>query len=198
LGYAFPVSERAETLIVGGGVIGASIAWALARRGVSGIVVVDLDLAGVYASSELNAGGVRATWWQPVNIESCRTTLDFFRDHASDFGFRDRGYLWLYSDEELYARAREKSLIQNARGLGVEFLSSGEIAERFPALDRALEEIVGATFLPAIRFPMRHPGSISAMADTIFSRPRSGRGSHTDRAASSAADTCEAGRVSTP
>jgi len=55
------VAEHADVLIVGGGVIGTSIAWALANRGVSGIVVVDLDLAGVYASSELNAGGVRAT-----------------------------------------------------------------------------------------------------------------------------------------
>jgi glycine/D-amino acid oxidase-like deaminating enzyme len=56
------VAEHADVLIVGGGVIGTSIAWALANRGVSGIVVVDLDLAGVYASSELNAGGVRAIW----------------------------------------------------------------------------------------------------------------------------------------
>ena len=54
------MAERADVLIVGGGVIGTSIAWALANRGVTGIVVVDLDLAGVYASSELNAGGVRA------------------------------------------------------------------------------------------------------------------------------------------
>jgi glycine/D-amino acid oxidase-like deaminating enzyme len=160
LGYAFRVAERAEILIVGGGVIGASIAWALARRGVSGIVVVDLDLAGVYASSELNAGGVRATWWQSVNIESCRATLDFFRDHASEFGFRDRGYLWLYSDEALYARAREKSLMQNACGLGVELLSSDEISERFPVLDRALEEIVGATFSP--RDGLVNPNAVRA------------------------------------
>ena len=154
------MTERAEILIVGGGVIGASIAWALASRGVSGIVVVDLDLAGVYASSELNAGGVRATWWQPVNIDSCRATLDFFRDHASEFGFRDRGYLWLYSDEGLYARAREKSLMQNTRGLGVEFLSSGEINERFPVLDRALDEVVGATFSP--RDGLVNPNAVRA------------------------------------
>jgi len=41
------VAEHADVLIVGGGVIGTSIAWALASSGVSGIVVVDLDLAGV-------------------------------------------------------------------------------------------------------------------------------------------------------
>jgi len=97
--------SRVDVLILGGGIIGTSIAWALAARGVSGIRVVDLDLAGVYASSELNAGGARATWWQPVNIETCLATLDFFRDHAHEFGFRDRGYLWLYDDRALFERA---------------------------------------------------------------------------------------------
>jgi len=154
------VAERADVLIVGGGVIGTSIAWALADRGVTGIVVVDLDLAGVYASSELNAGGVRATWWQPVNIESCRSTLDFFCAHASAFGFRDRGYLWLYSDPGLYAQAIEKRRIQNDRGLGVELLSTPELAERFPILDRGLEEIVGATFSP--RDGLVNPNAVRA------------------------------------
>jgi glycine/D-amino acid oxidase-like deaminating enzyme len=154
------VAERADILIVGGGVIGTSIAWALASRGVSGIVVVDLDLAGVYASSELNAGGVRATWWQPVNIHSCRATLGFFRDHAADFGFRERGYLWLYSDPELYAQAIEKREFQNDCGLGVELLSTPELAERFPILDRGLEEIVGATFSP--RDGLVNPNAVRA------------------------------------
>ncbi len=154
------MAERADVLIVGGGVVGASIAWALASRGVTGIVVVDLDLAGVYASSELNAGGVRATWWQPVNIQSCRVTLDFFRDHAADFGFRDCGYLWLYSDSELYAQAIEKRRFQNDCGLGVELLSTTELPERFPVLDRGLEEIVGATFSP--RDGLVNPNAVRA------------------------------------
>ena len=96
LRYAVGVGDSAHVLIVGGGVIGTGLAWALAERGIDGVVVVDLDLAGVYASSELNAGGARATWWQPVNIDSCRVTLDFFREHAQEFGFRQAGYLWLF------------------------------------------------------------------------------------------------------
>jgi len=154
------VAERSDVLIVGGGVVGTSIAWALADRGVTGVVVVDLDLAGIYASSELNAGGVRATWWQPVNIQSCRGTLDFFRDHAADFGFRDRGYLWLYSDPRLYARAVEKREIQNENGLGVELLSKAELSGRFPILDRGLDEIVGATFSP--RDGLVNPNAVRA------------------------------------
>ena len=138
----------ADVLIAGGGIIGSSLAWALASRGITGIVVVDLDLAGVYASSELNAGGARATWWQRVNIETCRATLDFFREHAGDFGFDERGYLWLYDDADLHRRALEKRALQNEFGLDVEALSPEAVRERFPVIDRHCEELVGATYSP--------------------------------------------------
>ncbi len=140
--------ERADVLIAGGGIIGSAIAWALARRGVGGITVVDVDLAGIYAASELNAGGARATWWQPVNIATCHATLGFFREHAREFGFRPHGYLWLYDDRDLFARAREKSRLQNEFDLGVELLTPADLRERFPIVDRGLDELEGATFSP--------------------------------------------------
>ena len=142
------MSERAEVLIVGGGIIGTSVAHALAERGLRDVLVIDLDLAGIYAASELNAGGARATWWQPVNIETCRATLAFFREHAEEFGFRPAGYLWLYCDPDLYARARAVRALQNSYGLGVELLEPGEIGCRAPVLDRARDELVGATWSP--------------------------------------------------
>ena len=166
------MEERADVLIAGGGVIGTALAWALAERGVSGITVVDVDLAGLYASSELNAGGARATWWQPVNIESCLATLNFFRRHREEFAFRELGYLWLYDDRELYQRSLEMRLIQNERGLGVEALEAGEVGERFPILDRALDEIVGATEVEAaggrvVRVALQPGRSTSMLVERI-------------------------------
>lgn len=140
--------ERVNVLIAGGGVIGSALAYCLAKRGVRDIEVVDLDLSGVYASSELNAGGARATWWQPINIETCRMTLDFFRAHREDFAFHENGYLWLYDDPERYAVAREKRALQCEAGLGVELLEPEEVAARFPIIDRNLHELVGATWSP--------------------------------------------------
>ncbi len=154
------MAGRANVLIVGGGIVGTSIAWSLARRGVDDITVVDLDLAGVYASSELNAGGARATWWQPVNIESCRATLDFFALHGEEFGFRELGYLWLYDDRSLFERALEKRMLQNALGLGVEILEPGELSARFGLLDRNLDDLVGATFSP--RDGLVNPNAVRA------------------------------------
>jgi sarcosine oxidase subunit beta len=140
--------ERTQVLIAGGGIIGTSIACALVERGVRDVCVIDVDLAGRHASSELNAGGARATWWQEVNIASCRDTLAFFREHADELGFRPWGYLWLYDDRERFARALERRDLQTRLGVEIETLSRADVAGRFPLLDRNLHEIVGATFSP--------------------------------------------------
>ena len=142
------VDQRAQVLIAGGGIIGSAIAAALVERGVRDVCVVDLDLHGRYASSELNAGGVRATWWQEVNIAACRDTIAFFRQHAEEFSFRQHGYLWLYDRRELFETALERQRLQEQLGWGVEILAPDEIGRRFPHLDRAMDKIVGATFSP--------------------------------------------------
>ena len=166
------MSDRANVLIAGGGVVGTALAWALAARGVRDVVVVDLDLAGVYASSELNAGGARATWWQPVNIATCRLTLDFFREHADEFGFREAGYLWLYDDDALFAQARRHRDTQNREGLGVELLAPGDVLARFPIVDRHTDALVGATFSP--RDGLVNPNAVRA----FYRREAHGRGVH--------------------
>jgi len=151
---------RADVLILGGGIIGTSLAWALAERGVRGIRVVDRDLAGVYASSELNAGGARATWWQPVNIETCLATLEFFTAHADTFGFQQRGYLWLYDDDALFERALALRELQVRHGIEIEVLEAEQIPARAPWIDRGLDELVGATWSP--RDGLINPNAVRA------------------------------------
>ena len=140
------MSDRADVLIAGGGVIGCAIAWSLAERGVRDVCVVDLDLQGRYASSELNAGGARATWWQEVNIAACRDTIGLFREHAEEVSYRPCGYLWLYDDADLYRTAGERHRLQERLGLNVDLLDREEVRRRVPLLDRGMDEIVGATF----------------------------------------------------
>ena len=142
------MEERVDVLIAGGGVIGSSIAAALVERGVRDVCVVDLDLHGKYASSELNAGGVRATWWQEINIAACRDTIGYFERHRDEFSFRQPGYLWLYDRPDLFERALERRALQERLGLEIQTLDAAEVQRRFPLLDRAMDEIVGATFSP--------------------------------------------------
>jgi sarcosine oxidase subunit beta len=138
--------EAAETLIVGGGLAGSATAMHLAALGGRGIVVVDPDLAGARSSSELNAGGVRATWWQEVNVELCAATIDFIGRHREELSFREHGYLWLHGPER-FAEALAHLDMQNRFGREVEALTPREVARRWPFIDR-LDGVAGATFSP--------------------------------------------------
>ncbi len=138
--------DVARTLIVGAGLAGSAVAMHLAERGEDGVVVVDPDLAGVRSSSELNAGGVRATWWRPVNVELCAATIDELARLGDAVGFRGRGYLWLHGPgrwEEAVAHVD----LQNRHGREVELLDAAEVGRRWPFIDRRAD-IAGATFSP--------------------------------------------------
>ncbi len=118
---------------------------ALARRGLK-TLAVDIDLSGRLSSSEKNAGGVRATWWQPVNIRLCRASIEYYESIAREVGFRQKGYLWLY-DSATWPEALAHLDLQRAHGHPIETLASAEVARRVPEIDK-LDGIAGATFSP--------------------------------------------------
>ena len=128
---------------VGAGVVGSSIAMALAERGLK-TLAVDIDLSGRLSSSEKNAGGVRATWWQPVNIVLCRASIEYYQRIRSEVGFRQKGYLWLY-DQPTYQRALEHLPLQRELGHPIDALTPAEVSARVPELDK-LAGVAGATF----------------------------------------------------
>jgi sarcosine oxidase, subunit beta len=138
--------EAAGTLIVGAGLAGSATAMHLAALGDEGVVVVDPDLAGARSSSELNAGGVRATWWQPVNVELCAATIDFIALHREEFAFREHGYLWLHGPER-FSEALAHLEMQNGFGREVEALAPAEVSRCWPFIDQ-LDGVAGATFSP--------------------------------------------------
>lgn len=138
--------EEAGTVVVGAGVVGSAVAMHLAELGAPSVVVVDPDLAGERSSSELNAGGVRATWWQPVNIDLCARTIETFRTLGDAVGFRPHGYLWLYGPD-LWEGALRHVGVQNRYAREVEVLAPERVPVRWPVIDR-LEGVAGATFSP--------------------------------------------------
>ena len=133
-------------MLIGAGIVGSSVAMGLAERGVRA-AVVDVDLSGRLSSSEKNAGGVRATWWQPVNITLCRQSIRYYETIREEVGFRQKGYLWLY-DHETWPRACEHLDLQRALGHPIEALTPAEVNRRVPEIDR-LDGLAGATFSPA-------------------------------------------------
>jgi glycine/D-amino acid oxidase-like deaminating enzyme len=138
-------SQRYDVVLVGGGIIGSAAAMGLAQRGLKA-AVVDIDLSGRLSSSEKNAGGVRATWWQPVNVVLCRASIKYYEQIRDEVGFRQRGYLWLY-DSRMWPQAEEHLPLQRALGHPIYALDARGVHQRVPEIDR-LDGIAGATFSP--------------------------------------------------
>jgi sarcosine oxidase subunit beta len=135
---------KTDYLIIGAGLIGSAVAMGLARQGIDRVMVVDLDLTGEWSSSELNAGGVRATWSQKVNLLASKHSIEYFAAHANEVGYRDCGYLWLHRqgtwDQAL--KAREMHV---ANGWPVDVLDVPALKKKVPFIDKT-DDLAGAIF----------------------------------------------------
>ena len=110
-----------EVVILGAGVMGASTAWHLARRGVRQILLLDRGVAPGAGSTARATGGFRAQYATAINVRLSllsRTKLAAFRDETGvDPGYTPLGYLWLAGiKEELEALANARQ-VQHAAGL---------------------------------------------------------------------------------
>lgn len=141
------ISIKKDVVVVGAGLLGSSVALHLAGSSSRSISVVDLDLEGVFSSSELNAGGVRATWNNPVNAAISRISIDYYAKHAEEVGFRQRGYFWMFSKANWSKASGLLKANKNLQDLGVQYLSPTEVTQKFPFIDKT-EDMGGATFSP--------------------------------------------------
>ncbi|HEY8279640.1 MAG TPA: FAD-binding oxidoreductase [Bdellovibrionota bacterium] len=140
-------SLQFETLIVGAGLLGSSTAYHLALLGAKNIAVIDADLAGRLSSSELNAGGARATWDQSLNVQLSRDSIDFFRAHRELTGYRDCGYLWMYAPEKWQAAQERAKFLKDKHKIHVDVLDVPALQKKTPFIDKT-EGLAGATFSP--------------------------------------------------
>jgi sarcosine oxidase subunit beta len=153
---AGPLPASAEFVIVGGGVIGLSIAYYLAKRGVDGVVVVERGYLAEGASGR-NGGGVRQQWSTELNIRLMQESVELCRRFAVDIGvnvwFRQGGYLFLARNVEEIARLEKNIAIQNRCGVATRMLDPHQALAIVPELD--LTGIVGAAYNPTdgILFP---------------------------------------------
>ncbi len=151
-----PVPERAEIAIVGGGVMGLSIAYHLARRGLEDVVVLERGYLAEGASGR-NGGGVRQQWSTEINIRLMQESVELCRRFAVDLGvnvwFRQGGYLFLARSDKEVARLEKNIAIQNRCGVATRMLEPEQAKEIVPELD--LAGIVGASYNPTdgILFP---------------------------------------------
>lgn len=147
--HSADVPERADVVVIGGGVLGMSVAYHLVEAGVENVVLVERGRLGA-GSSAKPLGGIRGTFSDPNNIRLGRHSLAAYRDfestHGIDIGFNDVGYLFLCRTPAEVAACEASVDLQNSLGGNTRMVSPGEAQEINPLISpRAL---LGAQFSP--------------------------------------------------
>ena len=144
-----PQPSAAAVVIIGGGIMGASIAYHLAAAGVRGVVVVERAELGS-GSSAKPLGGVRATFSDPANVALGKRSLDAYKrfgEHFNaDIGLREVGYLFLCRSDSEVLDCEASVAVQNSFGANSRMISPAEAARLNPFLDP--DALLAASFSP--------------------------------------------------
>ncbi|HEV6952492.1 MAG TPA: FAD-binding oxidoreductase [Promicromonospora sp.] len=153
-----PLPAQAEVVVVGGGAIGASVAFHLAEDGADVLLLEADELAS--GSSGKPIGGVRAQFSDPANIDLGRRSLELYEDFAhrpgTDIGLEQPGYLFLLPEPADVALFEESVALQNERGVASRMLDADAVRRLNPYVDVA--RYAGAAY--AARDGFAHPKAV--------------------------------------
>jgi len=145
------MKTTADVVIVGGGCMGCSVAWHLAERGITNVVLLEREPQLATGSTGKNAGGVRHQFSHPANIELSKESIAMIARFEDIVGvpidFHQDGYLFLLSKKANVETFRKNVALQQKHGVDVRFVSNEEAQEIAPGLD--LTGVKGATYCPA-------------------------------------------------
>lgn len=134
--------------MIGGGIIGTSVAYHLARMGAGKIVLLERETLLGTGSTGRCAGGFRCQFSTEINIRlsliSVPMILGFQEEMDWPVDLHQDGYLFLLSKPEEVAAFRENVALQNRLGVPSKFLELEDIARVAPHV--CLDGILGGTY----------------------------------------------------
>jgi sarcosine oxidase subunit beta len=137
-----------DVAVVGGGIVGLSSAYYLAERGAS-VTLFERDSLGLQSTAR-SAGGIRAQFETPVNVdlslESKRIWNTFEDEFGVDIGYRKTGYLFLTRTVAGAETFRKSVEMQQSRGAASVYLDPTDAVSHCPGLQPACFD--GATYNP--------------------------------------------------
>ncbi len=141
--------ETADVVIIGGGIVGSSIAWHLTEAGCRNVLVLERESHQGKGSTGKSMGGVRAQFATPINIRMSLYSIPFYAEFEERLGhpsgYRPQGYLFLATRESHLAYLKTNYEQQVALGLkSVRLLSRDEIVSRLPGL--RTDDVLGGSF----------------------------------------------------
>jgi sarcosine oxidase, subunit beta len=142
--------RRAEVVVVGGGIVGASVLFHLAEAGVHDVVLLERDDLAC-GSSGKPIGGVRGQFSDALNVQLAARSLAaydrFAQRPGADIGLDKVGYLFLLRTQEDVAQFERSIAIQNEHGIPTRLVTPAEAASLCPCVDR--HALVAAAFSPS-------------------------------------------------
>jgi glycine/D-amino acid oxidase-like deaminating enzyme len=136
-----------DVVIIGGAVIGSSVAYFLAANPdfTGSVLVVERDPTYRFASTSLSSSSIRTQFSNPINVRISQFGSAFIRDFAQtmqvpgeappDLNFHQGGYLFLAATETQAQTLRENHAVQVACGADVVLWDQAELHRAFPHLN---------------------------------------------------------------
>jgi sarcosine oxidase subunit beta len=141
--------RTANAIIIGGGVVGCSIAYHLASRGLADVLVVERETVGSGTTSKA-AGGIRAQFGTEAEIrfslEAIRVFERFEEEFGVDPGYKKIGYLFLVSDADDLRGFERRIALQRRLGVDVRVISPDDAKKLVPAL--RVDDLIAAVWGP--------------------------------------------------
>jgi sarcosine oxidase subunit beta len=142
------MKHSADVVIIGGGCMGASVAYHLTRRGITDIVLIEREKMLGTGSTGRNAGGVRHQFSNTENIRLSIESIHLIERFADEVGypvdFHQDGYLFLLSTQESVDVFQKNVTLQRSLGVDVDWLDATAAARLAPGLDTT--GVLAATF----------------------------------------------------
>jgi sarcosine oxidase subunit beta len=142
------MASHFDCAIVGGGIIGLSAAYHLAKKGQS-VIVIEKGYPGSGSTCRC-IGGIRQQFSTEGSIKLMQESVRQFREMEETFGFSvdyfEGGYLFLAHDETRLRTFIEVSKLQKRMGVNVNILSKDECLQLVPGLNT--DELYGGAYSP--------------------------------------------------
>lgn len=142
--------HTAAVVVIGAGIIGASVAYHLAARGCTDVLILEKDETEVSGSSARSAAGVRHQFSTEVNVRLSLYSIERLKYFTEEIGghaeLQQVGYLFLVNDPATWAQYQHNTAMQRRLGAHVELLTPDEAARFVPQTRTG--DLLGATYGP--------------------------------------------------
>src|SRR3974390_3436915 len=113
--------ETTDVAIIGGGIVGASIAWHLTEAGVTNVLIVERETHQGKGSTGKSMGGVRAQFATTPNIQMSMYSIKFYSEFDERLGqpggYNPQGYLFVATTQKHLDYLQTNQKLQHALGL---------------------------------------------------------------------------------